>query len=149
MTSASARAAGRRPATTSRASRAPATTSRASSALAGTAAFVTVLGLCGCTASGTAGHRATTGSHPPVSARPATTTSPAAPRRRGPLPVNPGAGRLPQTMTRPATHGRAFHAMITDLWLAVRTGKPTLGRQAFFPVDAYKQVKAISDPAAD
>lgn len=39
--------------------------------------------------------------------------------------------------------------MVTDLWLAVRTGKPALGRQAFFPVDAYKQVKAIADPAAD
>jgi hypothetical protein len=39
--------------------------------------------------------------------------------------------------------------MVTDLWLAVRTGKADLGRQAFFPVDAYKQVKAINGPAAD
>jgi len=52
-------------------------------------------------------------------------------------------------MVHPRTRGRAFHAMVTDLWLAVRTGKPALGRMAFFPVDAYKQVKAIVDPAAD
>ncbi|HUZ52215.1 MAG TPA: hypothetical protein VMU94_06770 [Streptosporangiaceae bacterium] len=39
--------------------------------------------------------------------------------------------------------------MVTDLWLAVRAGRPSLGMPAFFPVDAYKQVKAIYDPAAD
>lgn len=52
-------------------------------------------------------------------------------------------------MARPKASGRAFRAMVTDLWLAVRTGKASLGRQAFFPVGAYKQVKAIADPAAD
>ena len=52
-------------------------------------------------------------------------------------------------MAHPKTHGRAFHAMVTDLWLAVRRGKPSLGRMAFFPLGAYKQVKAIADPAAD
>jgi hypothetical protein len=39
--------------------------------------------------------------------------------------------------------------MITDLWLAVRTGRASYGRPAFFPVDAYKQVKAIADPGSD
>jgi len=39
--------------------------------------------------------------------------------------------------------------MITDLWLAVRTGLATSAQPSFFPVDAYKQVKAIYDPAAD
>jgi hypothetical protein len=71
------------------------------------------------------------------------------PAQRGPLPVAPGAGRLPQTPTRPWTHGAAFHAMVTDLWLAVRAGRPSLAKPAFFPVDAYKQVKAIYDPDAD
>ena len=52
-------------------------------------------------------------------------------------------------MARPSALGRVFHAMVTDLWLAVRSGKPSLGRAAFFPVAAYKQVKAIVDPAAD
>jgi hypothetical protein len=39
--------------------------------------------------------------------------------------------------------------MITDLWLAVRTGKPELALPAFFPADAYRQVKAIADPGYD
>jgi hypothetical protein len=39
--------------------------------------------------------------------------------------------------------------MVADLWLAVRTGRPGFAWQAFFPVAAYRQVKAIADPAAD
>jgi hypothetical protein len=38
---------------------------------------------------------------------------------------------------------------MTDLWAAVRTGKARFGRPAFFPLPAYKQVKAIPLPAAD
>jgi len=39
--------------------------------------------------------------------------------------------------------------MVTDLWLAVSTGRPSLARSAFFPEAAYKQVKAIYNAAAD
>jgi hypothetical protein len=39
--------------------------------------------------------------------------------------------------------------MATDLWLAVRTGRPSLAKPAFFPLAAYKQVKAIYDAAGD
>ena len=35
------------------------------------------------------------------------------------------------------------------LWLAVTTGNPRFGLPAFFPEAAYKQVKAIPNPAAD
>ena len=38
---------------------------------------------------------------------------------------------------------------MSDLWLAVTTGKPSLALPAFFPLAAYRQVKAIYDPAAD
>jgi hypothetical protein len=38
---------------------------------------------------------------------------------------------------------------MADLWLAVTTGNSRSGQAAFFPVTAYKQVKAIADPAAD
>lgn len=76
------------------------------------------------------------------------TPSPSA-SRPGPMPVAPGAGRLAQTRTRPTAHGHAFQAMVSDLWLAVTTGRPSLARPAFFPEAAYKQVKAIYDPAAD
>lgn len=115
----------------------------------GTLAVALALAAC---SSGTpdAGHATT----PDTAAKHSHTPSPSptakpAIRRTGPLPVAPGQASLPQTMVHPKTNGRAFHAMVTDLWLAVRTGKPSLGRMAFFPVDAYKQVKAIIDPAAD
>jgi hypothetical protein len=39
--------------------------------------------------------------------------------------------------------------MATDLWLAVSRGSPSLARPAFFPEAAYKQVKAIYNPAGD
>ncbi len=38
---------------------------------------------------------------------------------------------------------------MTDLWSAVATGRPAQARQAFFPLAAYQQLKAIYDPAAD
>jgi len=93
--------------------------------------------------------------HPTAAARP--TAAPASPppspspspSTAAALPVAPGAGMAHQTMARPRASGPQFRAMITDLWLAVRTGKPKYGLDAFFPVDAYKQVKAIDDPAAD
>ena len=52
-------------------------------------------------------------------------------------------------MARPSVRTRVFRAEMTDLWAAMVTGKPRLAAQAFFPVAAYKQVKAIFDPAAD
>jgi hypothetical protein len=63
--------------------------------------------------------------------------------------VAPGAGALPQTRAFPSTHDAAFRNAMADLWLAVTTGNPRLGLPAFFPVAAYRQVKAIPDPAAD
>jgi len=83
------------------------------------------------------------------SATPVSTPSAAPAGSPGPLAVAPGAGRLPQTNAEPRAYGPAFHALVTDLWLAVKTGDPSDARPAFFPVDAYKQVKAIYDPAAD
>ena len=54
-----------------------------------------------------------------------------------------------QTRTRPPASSAVFRAEMTDLWAAVASGRPDLGMPAFFPVVAYKQVKAIFDPAAD
>jgi hypothetical protein len=77
---------------------------------------------------------------------PTPTPTPATPM---PVPVAPGAGARHQTTAKPKAYGPAWRAMVTDLWLAVRTGRASLGRQAFFPLAAYKQVKAIYDPGAD
>jgi hypothetical protein len=65
------------------------------------------------------------------------------------LPVPPGHPDRPQTRTRPGSRTGVFRAEMTDLWAAVVTGRPALGMPSFFPLAAYRQVKAIADPAAD
>jgi hypothetical protein len=65
------------------------------------------------------------------------------------IPVPPPRGRLRQTRTLPSAHTRVFRAEMTDLWASVVTGHARLAAQAFFPLAAYTQVKAIADPAAD
>jgi hypothetical protein len=64
-----------------------------------------------------------------------------------PAPLPPGG--LHQTRALPSAGSRVFHAEMTDLWAAVVTGQARLASQAFVPLDAYTQVKAIADPAAD
>jgi hypothetical protein len=83
--------------------------------------------------------------------RPAAPAGSAIPRANAPvsLPVAPGAGALPQTRAFPRTASAAFRHAMADLWLAVTTGNPRFALPAFFPVAAYKQVKAIPYPAAD
>ena len=105
---------------------------------------------CGTTA-GPAGQHASPASTRVPTASAAAPSSSATPSARpaGPLPVAPGQGGLAQTRARPKAHGRAFRAMVSDLWLAVSTGRPSLARPAFFPLAAYKQVKAIYDAAGD
>jgi hypothetical protein len=78
-------------------------------------------------------------------------TSAPAVRSTGPaaLPVAPGAGARPQTRAFPSTDDAAFRNAMADLWLAVTTGNPRFGLPAFFPVAAYRQLKAIPYPAAD
>ena len=65
------------------------------------------------------------------------------------VPVAPGAGALPQTRAFPRTDSAAFRNAMADLWLAVTTGNPRFGRPGFFPVAAYKQVKAEPYPVPD
>ena len=65
------------------------------------------------------------------------------------LPVAPGAGSQPQTRAFPSTDSTAFRHAMTDLWLAVTSGKPSFGEPAFFPEAAYRQLKAIPYPDAD
>jgi hypothetical protein len=115
---------------------------------------VAALLVTGCSSSGHPGPgqagRTASPARASASASPVGSPTPARSRKSGrPLPVAPGQGKLAQTRVRPPDHGRAFHAMVTDLWLAVRRDKPSLATAAFFPEAAYKQVKAIYDPAAD
>jgi len=111
--------------------------------------------LAGCSASAPARRPASAGdAHSvlpgPDLPSPATPTPAGRPRRSpGAIPGAPHAGRRPQTRASPSAHAPAFRAAMTDLWMAVRTGKPRYGRPAFFPLAAYTQVKAIPAPSAD
>jgi len=88
------------------------------------------------------------------SAKSAPTTASVTPRATGSAspsarPVAPGAGALPQTRAFPGTRTAAFDNAMADLWLAVTTGNPRFARPGFFPLAAYKQVKAIPYPVPD
>jgi hypothetical protein len=92
-----------------------------------------------------------TGSPSAKSASPDASTTPRATISGSPSAglVAPGAGALPQTRAFPRTDSAAFRNAMADLWLAVTTGNPRFGLPGFFPVAAYKQVKAEPYPAAD
>lgn len=88
--------------------------------------------------------------------RPAARPSPSTPAATatptpGPtvIPVPPPPGNLPQTSASPSAGTPVFTAEMADLWAAVVTGNADLAAQAFFPLPAYTQIKAIYDPAAD
>lgn len=56
---------------------------------------------------------------------------------------------LPQTEEKPTTTGDGFGRRMQALATAIITDDHTAGLPAFFPVEAYKQVKKNTDPAAD
>jgi len=75
-----------------------------------------------------------TTSSAPTTAAPTTTVDP---------------GTLPQTRALPNTTDAHFRAGEAALWSAVVHDDPARAMPFFFPLSAYLQVKAISDPAAD
>jgi hypothetical protein len=58
-------------------------------------------------------------------------------------------GTLPQTRDEPVANGAQFNAGVNGLWTAVVTDNPAAAMPFFFPLSAYLQVKAISNPAGD
>jgi hypothetical protein len=83
-----------------------------------------------------------TGSPSAKSASPDASTTPHATASASP-------SALPVTRAFPRTDSAAFRHAMADLWLTVTTGNPRFGLPGFFPVAAYKQVKAEPYPAAD
>jgi hypothetical protein len=61
--------------------------------------------------------------------------------------VDPGS--LPQTQDEPTGSGAQWDADVAGLWQAIVTDDPTTARPFFFPLAAYRQVKAISDIDGD
>jgi hypothetical protein len=56
---------------------------------------------------------------------------------------------LPQTETLPSTESAFFQKSARDLFHAIVADDPERAKQFFFPVVAYRQVKAIKDPDRD
>ena len=73
------------------------------------------------------------------------TTTSTVPPTTTPLDV----GALPPTRDRPNSSDPAFLARMSLLVQAVATGDVSVGLPAFFPRQAYVQVKAVRNPAAD
>lgn len=99
-------------------------------------------------APGTVSATASTSSDTTTSAGASGPSRPARHRNRVLLRIR-RVGWLPQTMTLPSPDTRVFHAEMQALWTAVRRDRPALGLPAFFPADAYVQVKTIYDPRGD
>lgn len=76
----------------------------------------------------------TTGVAPPAS----TTTT-----------TEPDPGSSPQTQDKPSTTSPKFQANVAALWNAIVRDDPSLAMPFFFPLGAYQQVKAISNPESD
>jgi hypothetical protein len=81
-----------------------------------------------------------------VSLTPAPSASAAAP---APPLVGPDGTPLPQTEDKPSISSGAFRARIELVASAILSGDPAPAHAAFFPLVAYRQVKAIKDPDRD
>lgn len=62
---------------------------------------------------------------------------------------SPDPSTLPQTNDRPKASGAAFDARVAALFAAIVSDNPDDAMPFFFPVHAYEQVKAITNPAGD
>jgi len=80
-----------------------------------------------------------------------TTETPTTPPTAPPTvpPTQPDPGSLPQTEDKPSTGSAAFSEHMAQLWRAITTDDPSVALPAFFPLGAYRQVKAISNPDGD
>lgn len=102
---------------------------------------------------GTSGSGATDGATPsnPASGSPGSSSStPQSAPPSGPSSspsVDPGT--LPQTKVLPTSTDPQFTAGVNALWQGIVDDNPQEAMPFFFPETAYKQVKAIANPAAD
>jgi hypothetical protein len=63
--------------------------------------------------------------------------------------VGPDGKPLPQTEDKPSLRSKSYEQRVKLLFRAIQTDDPKIAMPAFFPVEAYKQVKAIPNPEAD
>jgi hypothetical protein len=91
---------------------------------------------------------ATTGAAPVVVTTVPTVAPTVAPTVPPPT-APPDPGTLPQTEDRPTTTSPGFQARMRALWQGITTDDADAALPAFFPITAYRQVKAISNPDGD
>jgi len=58
-------------------------------------------------------------------------------------------GTLEQTRDKPSASGAAFDTRMAAIWDAIAHDDPDRGMPFFFPVTAYEQVKALTNPSSD
>lgn len=75
--------------------------------------------------------------------------APPAPNAASPPLVGSDGVPLPQTEDKPSTSSAVFRANVELVADAILSGDPSLAHRAFFPLVAYRQVKAIEDPGRD
>jgi hypothetical protein len=75
--------------------------------------------------------------------------STADPLADAPTLLGPDGKPLGQTEDKPSTGSAAFKRRMELVWKAIVSDDPTVAEPAFFPVEAYEQVKDIKKPAAD
>ena len=56
---------------------------------------------------------------------------------------------MPQTEVLPRSDTRTFHREMADLWRGIQLDSTRRALPAFFPVDAYVQLKTLGDPRGD
>ena len=105
----------------------------------------------GCGGNGAAGVAGNAGkAQVKVAAAPSTSARVSAKASPTPSPtptIDPGT--LPQTYALPGDQDARFQAGAQDLWQAIVQDKPALAQPFFFPLSAYRQVKAIWNPDED
>ena len=91
------------------------------------------------------------GSSAPASApgSPSGTATPSAPSSPPPSSPSVDPGTLPQTKVLPTSTDPQFLAGVNALWQGIVDDNPQEAMPFFFPESAYKQVKALANPAAD
>jgi hypothetical protein len=109
--------------------------------LAGAATITVALSAC------SSGSNASPANHSASATAPTTTAPASTVPPSTTTTVDPGS--LPQTTQLPSSDDPLFRARVANLWQAITTGNVALAAPAFFPLSAYIQVKAISDPTHD
>ena len=87
----------------------------------------------------------------PAPTVPPTTMAPTVPPTEAPTTTTtePDPGSLPQTPDKPSGASAKLAEHASALWQAIVSDDPSVGAPAFFPLGAYLQVKAISNPESD